>query len=236
MNQNETLPLDFLGIGAPRSGTSWLWENLRHHPEIWMPYRKELHYFDRSTSYPSPSHLSQPSPLKRLFGLSEPSHRYRRILAKSAHDVLRQPSVSRASWYLNYLFGHYDDEWYASLFAQGAGKLKGEVTPAYAILKSEDVANIHSLMPDIKLIYLMRNPIERSWSAVRKGARKAGWDPKEAPIGKLLELATSTPIDARAVLSGHLADLANPLPARTVLHWLLRRGCRQSTRSAAENI
>lgn len=35
------LPLpDFLGIGAQKAGTSWLWENLRRHPGIWMPPRK----------------------------------------------------------------------------------------------------------------------------------------------------------------------------------------------------
>lgn len=37
---------DFLGIGAPQSGTTWLFENLRRHPEIFMPERKELRYFE----------------------------------------------------------------------------------------------------------------------------------------------------------------------------------------------
>src|SRR6185436_2929698 len=36
----------FLGIGAMRAGTSWLAENLRRHPRIWIG-RKELHFFDR---------------------------------------------------------------------------------------------------------------------------------------------------------------------------------------------
>jgi hypothetical protein len=38
---------DFLGIGAHRSGTSWLWENLVKHPDIWTPRTKERHFFDR---------------------------------------------------------------------------------------------------------------------------------------------------------------------------------------------
>jgi hypothetical protein len=41
-----TLP-DFLGIGAPRAGTTWLDRNLRAHPDLYLPDRKELHYFDR---------------------------------------------------------------------------------------------------------------------------------------------------------------------------------------------
>ena len=43
----DRLPLpDFLGIGAQKAGTTWLWENLRRHPEIFVPDKKELHYFD----------------------------------------------------------------------------------------------------------------------------------------------------------------------------------------------
>jgi hypothetical protein len=41
-----TLP-DFLGIGAMRSGTTWLDSILRTHPNIYLPQkRKEVHFFD----------------------------------------------------------------------------------------------------------------------------------------------------------------------------------------------
>jgi hypothetical protein len=43
---NAVLP-NFLVIGAPRSGTSWIDKNLRAHPQIFMPEHKELHFFDR---------------------------------------------------------------------------------------------------------------------------------------------------------------------------------------------
>ncbi len=38
---------NFLVIGAPRAGTTWIHHNLRQHPDIYMPGRKELHFFDR---------------------------------------------------------------------------------------------------------------------------------------------------------------------------------------------
>jgi hypothetical protein len=41
-----TVP-DFLGIGAQKSGTTWLYENLRAHPQAFLPEPKELHYFDQ---------------------------------------------------------------------------------------------------------------------------------------------------------------------------------------------
>lgn len=38
---------NFLIIGAPRAGTTWVAKNLMGHPEIYIPKKKELHYFDQ---------------------------------------------------------------------------------------------------------------------------------------------------------------------------------------------
>ncbi len=39
--------LDFLGIGAQKSGTTWLYETLLQHPKIAFPGGKEVHYWDQ---------------------------------------------------------------------------------------------------------------------------------------------------------------------------------------------
>ena len=36
----------FLGIGAQKSGTTWLHANLSRHRSLFLPDEKELHYFD----------------------------------------------------------------------------------------------------------------------------------------------------------------------------------------------
>jgi sulfotransferase family protein len=41
---------DFIGIGAQRSGTSWLYACLYEHPQICMP-RKEIHFFSRDRNW-----------------------------------------------------------------------------------------------------------------------------------------------------------------------------------------
>ncbi|MFK7983624.1 MAG: hypothetical protein AB8G86_26845 [Saprospiraceae bacterium] len=51
--------IDFIGIGAQKSGTSWLVSNLRKIPEFDMPPKKEFHYFNRHPKYPSPDNLSR---------------------------------------------------------------------------------------------------------------------------------------------------------------------------------
>jgi len=38
---------NFLIIGAAKSGTTWLYEKLRRHPEVYMPRVKELYFFSR---------------------------------------------------------------------------------------------------------------------------------------------------------------------------------------------
>lgn len=39
---------DFLGIGTPKSGTSWLHDLLESHPRVFIPTQlKEIHFFDR---------------------------------------------------------------------------------------------------------------------------------------------------------------------------------------------
>lgn len=59
-------PIDFWGIGAPKSGTTWLYHNLKKFYLFYFPPIKELHYFDRSSHYSSPSDLSEAFMIKRI--------------------------------------------------------------------------------------------------------------------------------------------------------------------------
>ena len=38
--------LDFLGIGAQRTGTTWLHYTLQKHPQLVLPFHKEIHFWD----------------------------------------------------------------------------------------------------------------------------------------------------------------------------------------------
>src|SRR5262245_35892061 len=45
-----TLP-NFLGLGGQRCGSTWLYDLLRSHPQIYIPYLKEIHFFKDKTNY-----------------------------------------------------------------------------------------------------------------------------------------------------------------------------------------
>jgi len=53
--------------------------------------------------------------------------------------------------------------WYQSLF-DGDEKVKGEITPAYAMLGRDRIKEIYHLFPKLRLVYLIRNPVDRAWS------------------------------------------------------------------------
>ena len=50
--------------------------------------------------------------------------------------------------------------------------IKGEITPAYAILPQDTIRVIHDHYPELRLIYILRNPLERAWSHARMGYSK----------------------------------------------------------------
>ena len=79
-------------------------------------------------------------------------------------------------WHRKFFFGRHNDRWYASLFKGAGGKIKGEITPSYSVLEPKDIRRIKEIMPGVKIIYVIRNPIDRAWSAIRyrKLKEKAG--------------------------------------------------------------
>jgi hypothetical protein len=186
---NQNVPT-FLGIGAQKAGTSWLHYLLKRHPEAWLPPEKELHYFDRSPEYPSPSFLATSSPLARLRG-SEPWERKQmRDGARKLMAALRERDIKRARWVTRRYFGYYGDDWYRKVFRPaGTASAVGEITPSYSILESEDVAKIRRLNPDMRLVFLIRHPVDRAWSAIRffieKGRPDAATEPPERIIQRL---------------------------------------------------
>lgn len=113
--------LNFMGIGAQKAGTTWLYEQLAAHPRIGFPGGKEVHYWDaRRATLP--------------------------------------------------------ESWYCELFATGDGRCNGDITPAYATLELPVVRRIGALFPELRVLFLLRNPIERAWSAALMAMDRAELD------------------------------------------------------------
>jgi hypothetical protein len=150
----------FVVIGAQKAGTTWLHTNLRIHDELWLPWEKELHYFDEKRD-------DRSSLLRR----ARRDRRWRRQFKHQVRMLRKDFSTEHLRWSARYLTRRPDDEWYLSLFEPGAraGLVTGEITPNYSALPGDRVAVAKRLLPDAKIVFLMRHPVERAWSAAMMG-------------------------------------------------------------------
>ncbi len=155
--------IDFSVVGAQKAGTSWLYRRLLEVEDFSMLPIKELHYFDRDYSYPSPSYLAQSKLSNRL--------RNKKWLKKAIRDCLssiyRLKGWSVLKWKLLWYFSEFNDDWYLSLFKGKDHQLLGEINPDYSMLSENDISEMKRLAPDAKIVFLMRNPIDRAWSQIR---------------------------------------------------------------------
>lgn len=148
---------DFLCIGSQKSGTTWLYDQLERHPQIWLPPIKELHYFDRPTD-------------KRLLNNIFSTKLKGKFVRSSLKTLFEKGHVS---WLIWFIFQRRCDSYYKGLFRPIKGQICGEVTPAYAMLNPDTIAHIAKFSPDLKLIYLLRNPIDRIWSQMNMFRRRS---------------------------------------------------------------
>ncbi|WP_299523649.1 sulfotransferase [Winogradskyella sp.] len=158
--KNQT-PINFWGIGAQKAGTTWLHFNLSKTPGFSVPPVKEFHYFDRDTKYPSPNFLSKTKARDRIASTPYLIKAGKSIL-KSALTGKMRNIIFSFKWY----FSDYSDEWYKSIFSIYGG-IKGEITPSYSMLSEEDISRMFAMAPDAKLIFMLRNPVDRAWSHFR---------------------------------------------------------------------
>lgn len=59
-------------------------------------------------------------------------------------------------------------------------KAEGEITPAYALLDRHGVREVHAAAPSLRLLYIVRDPMERAWSSALMALRRAELEPDEA--------------------------------------------------------
>jgi hypothetical protein len=181
----------FLGIGAMRAGSTWLHYNLARHPSVWLPPLKEIHYFD----------VQRTGPFIHSYYWQHLRTRLR------SHLKARRVTTSALRWDFNYFLRRRSDAWYQTIFTPARGQVAGEITPAYSVLDPATIADIRTLLPDLRVIFLMRNPVERTWSHLVKSlARRLDRHIREVPDAEILAMIDSDAVRSR---SDYLATLAN---------------------------
>ena len=124
---------DFLGIGAQKPGTTWLYQNLAAHPQICMPPVKELHNL---------GHKPHPLPVRLVcrmnFLCKARGHLRRNLIA-----TLKSQVDADLGWAMRYCLWRRTDEWYGALFQKIEGKISDEVYPGYVRVGQANVERVH---------------------------------------------------------------------------------------------
>lgn len=157
---------DFLVIGAQKAGTTWLDKMFKSHPDIWTPVVKELQFFNsfymadafKWTSKHRSSHASKAI----SFALNNsPTIDWAKI--KQAVHIGESANI--------------DYQWYEQVFNFAPkDSIKGEMTPEYSLLNHDHVNSLKQKYPNLKIIFVMRDPIQRALSGIRMRLLQNGFD------------------------------------------------------------
>ena len=160
----------FFCVGAAKAGTSWLHRQLSAHPECHFRAIKELHYFD----------AIEGGRLDRQID----HHRAQHLVLRDRLAEQDTPATAsqkrrfadRAEW-LEVLTKGEDEAAYLAYLQRNAeaGQIVGDMTPAYALLPEDRLTQMAGLTGDVRMVYVLRDPVERLWSHVRMiAARRDG--------------------------------------------------------------
>lgn len=179
-----------LCVGATKAGTSWLYQHLRSHPDCHLRAVKELHYFD---TIESGTYLRRARKLRAL----------EREAAAKPGPLAAVRAADCADWAQVLERRVEDVPAYLSYLTKGAdGRLVADITPAYALLPEARLRRMATMAPDVRFLYLLRDPLARLWSHVRMLAARAASGAAEVPA------------QARAILARVLAGDERPVADR----------------------
>lgn len=146
----------FLSVGAMKAGTTWLYEQLKDHPDIYFTPEKEIHYFANKVGIET-----QLNHKNRIIKLKDIMNRYAKGNAKFISE-----NIDEIYWYSNYAYPTtITNEWYESLFSLNKDKMiNADFSNLYCQMDSKGWDNVRKVAKNIKVIYTLRDPLKRLWS------------------------------------------------------------------------
>lgn len=152
---------DFLCVGAQKAATSWLFVMLRSVEGVFLPAIKESNYLiERAQTdggWARGYRLSQVEQERAFYAMGGP--------------VVRPTSAIMAQ--LDHLGAeHVSDDWYREVFSFAReGAVTGEICPSYMNIPMSGIHRAMGINPDLRVLLIIRDPIDRLWSQLRMEMR-----------------------------------------------------------------
>ena len=174
-----------------------------------MPAIKELHYFDylyvpenRGWAHKHIKKTARNAILRHLIDLKnlDPGH-VKYLYQLATVDV-------------------FSESWYSRAFDRAAarGKVIGDITPSYCTLPREGIEYVKSLLGDIRLIYIIRDPVDRALSHIRmKAQRKYGRRVSKLNEAQWREVAMNTRVANRGNYKDYIQNWLSVFDERNML-------------------
>lgn len=156
--QGRPVKPGIIGLGAQKSGTSWLSKMLAQHGRVWVPPVQEVHFFNyrfiEKHRYWIKWHYRQtPVDIMNDYALRK------EVMPPEVEDYLRVICASNRM---------YSNHWYKRIFAPAPQGVSGmDMTPEYSALPEEAIAFMLKFLPKARFIYLVRDPVDRAVSQMR---------------------------------------------------------------------
>ena len=161
-----------LGVGAQKAGTTWMYDYLHGHPNADLGFMKEYHIFD-------------------ALYVPECRNWLNTYVQTALNSLQKDPTLQDKNNYVFKLLDFYRAPTnYFDFFEHLARSstslhLTGDITPSYSALDSVNFAYIRSELIargfQVRVLFLMRDPVERAISGVRMRLRTRG-EPTTAAI------------------------------------------------------
>ena len=173
-----------LGVGAQKGGTTWLHRQLNNNKNIDLGFRKEYHIFDAIEDFERDKRSKNTKNGFREKRINKILNSHKcgtlgRNLAKgrkkSRYTSLELAFIDNVDNYFDYFDYRY--------LKNPEVEAVGDITPNYALLQTKTYQLIrHGLEKrgfDVKVFFLMRDPVERAWSLARMKQRKMSDEKRE---------------------------------------------------------
>ncbi|OUD08704.1 hypothetical protein BVC71_12300 [Marivivens niveibacter] len=179
-------------VGATKAGTSWLYRMLHDHDDCHVRAVKEAHYWDtfgpKRCDRQVTAFENRLSALVRQRAQALQNGNQRRVgnLTRQIDDMVGLIDVLKSD--------RTGDVAYWNWLSQGSAdaKVVAEMTPAYSLLDVDLLQRMAALRPMTKMVYLMRDPLDRLWSHIRMDvARESGEADLEANANARLDQIVS---------------------------------------------
>lgn len=151
---NTACKPNFVGIGGERCGSTWLWTQLRNHPNVYLAPLKELQFFSRLLW-----RNTELAHLEKLMMLRD--EEWLDVEANTIEHLLQMSLIE-----LKMHFGGSAE--YVNIFSKASHQqISGDISPQYACLERSQIELMAQLNPEMKIIFVIRHPVDRLISCAR---------------------------------------------------------------------